>query len=171
MYLHCVWRLSWSATTLDTLMYKLGLCIGRVIHNDVTNLLFWSPPPSYAMSTPFNHYVSSIYIQFLTPPTFMDGPIYRKFEHWFFVLFTYPFIQGRRKIWKSGGIICSPLVEIGLTDLPKSEGGDRLLLCLTQFLRPCDLWSWVVCLFLFAEMTYLSDFHSMQFSLLNREHP
>ena len=42
--------------------------------------------------------------------------------------FLWSCIQGRRKIWKSGvasitvGIICSPLVEIGLTDLPKSGG-------------------------------------------------
>ena len=45
--------------------------------------------------------------------------------------FLWSCIQGRRKIWKSGvasitvGIICSPLVEIGLTDLPKSGGTTR----------------------------------------------
>ena len=41
-----------------------------------------------------------------------------------------PKIQGRRKVWKSGGLVVlggdnvPPLVEIGLTDLPKTEGAE-----------------------------------------------
>ena len=87
-------------------MLKLRKCWRKIWGNKIGFLVVWC------------HEHDEIYHSVMT-----------KFEYWIWKqIFNYLHdLQGRRKVWKSGGasIICPP-VEIWLTDLPKS-GGDMAL--------------------------------------------
>jgi len=61
------------------------------------------------------------------PPEHKEPPVKRVFRP----VATHV-LQGRRKVWKSGGLVVMggenvlPLVEIGLSDLPKTGGVEHL---------------------------------------------